>query len=348
MDKFLPGNDDISNLLQQKAEELYRKLRSLPVGNLGLPDYCLQYFKTSHFSRLFFSIETSAHLLYRSIRLLKKLPSDLVIMDYGAGVGSLYLLAKLAGFQKVIYNDHLDDWKLSAVLIANAIGINIDEYIVGDIDETLLLLNRKNISCNIITSRNVIEHIYKPDHFYETISIHQPEAVIYSSTTANYYNPGANIKHYLWHKRWEKVYLKKRKENITGNYLKVNPAKIDQLSKATRGLAGRDIKEAIERYEKTSTLPDYRKHRSNTADPETGVWAEHLMTFKEYRKYIGEEKYTISFEPGFWDSHYKNKIKNGFAAILNALIKLSGKAGIFLAPFIYIVAVPKKNRRNQT
>ena len=58
------------------------------------------------------------------------------------------------------------------------------EYIVGDIDDTLSALNHKNIQCDIITSRNVIEHIYKLDDFYDAIAHAQPEAWIYSSTTA--------------------------------------------------------------------------------------------------------------------------------------------------------------------
>ena len=125
MDLFLPQKDQLSRLIQEKAEELLKKLQDLPVEQLGMPDYCLAYFKGSHFKRLFFSIETSAHLLYNSISLSKKPVQEIVLMDYGAGVGTLYTLAKMIGCNKVIYNDHLSDWKLSAQLIAEAIGVNV-------------------------------------------------------------------------------------------------------------------------------------------------------------------------------------------------------------------------------
>src|SRR5688500_16731849 len=136
-DRFLPQQDQLANLINEQASELHSKLTSLPVEELGLPDHCLYYFKTSHFNRLFFSIETSAHLLYMSIRLQAKPVSGIVIMDYGAGVGTLYMLARMIGCKTVIYNDFLEEWRFSAYKIAGALQIDIDEYILGDIDDTL-------------------------------------------------------------------------------------------------------------------------------------------------------------------------------------------------------------------
>src|ERR671913_194489 len=97
MDIFLPQKDELSRNIQQNAADLLARLQSLPVESLGLPYHCLEYFRSSHFKRLFFSIETSAHLLYRSIILTGKPVSETVIMDYGAGVGTLYMLAKMIG-----------------------------------------------------------------------------------------------------------------------------------------------------------------------------------------------------------------------------------------------------------
>ncbi|HTE28298.1 methyltransferase domain-containing protein, partial [Flavitalea sp.] len=202
MDIFLPQKDALSRTIQDQAADLLKRLTELPVETLGMPQHCLDYFRSSHFKRLFFSIETSAHLLYRSITLKGKPVGETVIMDYGAGVGTLYMLARMIGCKTVIYNDHLEDWKTSALLIAKAIGVNIDEYIVGDIQDTLEILDKKNIQCDIITSRNVIEHIYKLDTFFNTVYSYQPGALIYSSTTANYHNPASHIKHILWHRKW--------------------------------------------------------------------------------------------------------------------------------------------------
>src|SRR5688572_24194551 len=166
MDEFLPQKDRLSKLIQQHAAELYARLKNINADSLGLPYHCLIYYKGSHATRLFFSIETSAHLLYRSIAITNKNVEDIVVMDYGAGVGTLYLLAKMVGCKTVIYNDHLEDWKTSAQKIAESVGISIDEYITGDIDETLQVLSNKGLECDIVVSRNVIEHIYKLTDFY--------------------------------------------------------------------------------------------------------------------------------------------------------------------------------------
>ncbi len=338
MDLFLPQKDQLSRLIQEKAEELLKKLQDLPVEQLGMPDYCLAYFKGSHFKRLFFSIETSAHLLYNSISLSKKPVQEIVLMDYGAGVGTLYTLAKMIGCNKVIYNDHLSDWKLSAQLIAEAIGVNVDEYITGDIDTTLEELSVKNLQCDIITSRNVIEHIYKLEDFYGAIARKQPKALVYSSTTANYNNPGSRIKHTLWHKKWEKEYLKERKSFIAGYAPQLETSIVASLATLTRGMAIQEIKKTVDLYYTSQKLPKPLAIGSNTCDPSNGVWAEHIIPFNEYRKLIDERNYKIHFLPGFWDTHYSKGWKNLMGKILNSVIKLNWNVGILVAPFIYVVA----------
>ena len=341
MDKFLSTSDELSQIIQANAVLLYDKLRTLPVDDLGMPHYCLVYFKGSHFKRLFFSIETSANLLYRSISAVNKPVSEIVIMDYGAGVGTLYTLAKMIGCKKVIYNDYLEDWRNSARLIAEAIGIHTDEYILGDIGETLKTLDQKNIQCDIIASRNVIEHIYKLDEFYLAIAAAQPKTLIYSSTTANSKNPATRIQHRRLHRKWEKIYLPQREQMILQIAPSLDKSRAHQLALHTKGLAGSDINHAVEKYLSSGKLPDPLPHRTNTCNPTNGVWAEHLLRFDEYRKLLGN-RYEVSFEPGFWDTHYQNPLMNMIGKLLNGLIRMNKTMGFFLASFIYVVASPKK------
>ncbi|MHA4844302.1 methyltransferase domain-containing protein [Flavitalea antarctica] len=343
MDTFLPQRDNLSRTIQEQAAVLLERLTVLPVEKLGMPYHCLEYFKSSHFKRLYFSIETSAHLLYRSITLKGKPVHETVIMDYGAGVGTLYMLAKMIGCKTVIYNDHLEDWKKSAMLIANAIGVNIDEYIVGDVQNTLENLATKNIQCDIITSRNVIEHIYKLDTFFSTVYSYQPGALIYSSTTANYHNPASHIKHILWHRKWEKYFLPQRKALIREKIKSISERDLLRLAKATRGLALQDFDNAVKAYQDNGTLPDPSIHHTNTVETGSGVWFEHLLPFDTYRKLVSSAQYDLFFEPGFWDTHNTSKAKNLLGKVLNPVVRASGKSGIKLAPFIYVIAVPKSN-----
>ena len=341
MDKFLPYEDDPGRLINAAATDLYNRLTQVNADKLGMPEHCLAYFKSSHSKRLFFSTETSAHILYRSTMLTSKRIEDIVLMDYGAGVGTLFLLAKMIGCRQVIYSDHLEDWRQSAELIAKAINVHIDHYIVGDIPECLDNLEKLNIMCDVITSRNVLEHIYKPEEFYSSIYRRQYKAIVFSSTTANKKNPAATIKHLFWHKKWEKVFLGKRMVAIERQSPGVATFRKEKLAKATRGLAGDELKNAIEEYRKTGRLPDPRKFGSNTCDPSNGVWAENLLSLKTYRKLIDENKYTVSFAPGFWDTHYRQKYINQAARLLNRIIAKKSSLALMLAPFIYVIARPK-------
>lgn len=343
MDKFLPYDDELGLLIQARASELYYRMRRINADTLGMPPHCLEYFKSSHAGRLFFSIETSAHLLYRSIKMTGKDPAEMVMMDYGAGVGALYLLAKMTGFKKVIYNDHLEDWQKSARLVAEAAGIEIDHYLVGDIEESLADLERLGLTCDLITSRNVIEHIYRLDLFYNAIHRKQPGALIYSSTTANKYNPASVVKHRLWHRKWEKVYKGKRLVVIQWQAPGLSAAKANALAASTRGLAGEDLKEAIEEYRRSGKMQDPSVYGSNTCDPSNGVWAEHLLSEREYRNLINKQFYRLSVEAGFWDTHYASAYKNKLCRLLNRKICRGGKAALRLAPFIYVIASPREN-----
>src|SRR5690606_36601206 len=169
MNRFVPFKDALGEHIQSNAEALFTSMAGLDVKALQLPYHFEQYFIGSHSSRLFFSIETSAHILYHSIKKTGKRVEDVVFLDYGAGVGTLFLLAKKIGCKKVIYSDHLEDWKKSASIIANATATNIDHYIVQDYKECLQELRLLNIKTDIIASRNVVEHIYNLPDFFNTV-----------------------------------------------------------------------------------------------------------------------------------------------------------------------------------
>ena len=340
MDRFLSFTDELGEHINRQAEYLYGKLKNIDVYSLKMPYHCQEYFIGSHSSRLFFSIQTSAHIIYRSIKLLNKKPGDIVFLDYGAGVGTLFLLAKLTGCKKVIYSDHLDDWRKSAEIIANATGIEINSYLVNDYRECLEELKRQEIHCDIIASRNVVEHIYNLSDFFKAVHDYQPAALIFSSTTANIKNPGSVLRHRMIHKRWEKEYLPLRRKIIAEIAPNLNESEYNILAEKTRGLAMQDLKAAVENFIKDKSIPDPSKFRTNTCQPENGLWAENLLSFEEYIKYINPAIYKISFQPGFWDTHYSKTWKNIVGKTFNTIKNLGRTAAFAVAPFIYIIAEP--------
>lgn len=338
MDRFLAFDDELGQRINTGAQELLSRLQKLDIDKLNIPEYCKIYFRGSHADRLFFSIETSAGILYRSLKMLKMQPADVVVMDYGAGVGTLFMLAKMIGCKKVIYNDHLPDWRESAQTMAHALNIDVDEYIEGDIEKTLIELAGKNILCDLVTSRNVIEHIYDLKKFFAIIHRYLPGVLVFSSTTANIYNPASKIKHLLWHRKWEKIYTEQRRKLLRDKYPSLSAQDIQKLVPALRGLATEDFDMAVNNFIATKALPDPSKHRSNTCDCLTGVWAEHLLYFNEYKELIDPTQYELKFEPGFWDTHYVGNWKNAGTAYLNKMIKNGGRTAFRLAPFIYVIA----------
>lgn len=339
MDHFIKPVDELSRLIETQAQVLYHKMSDLPVKELGMSPETLRYYIKSHDNRKFFSVQTAAELLYRSISHIKKSVVELVIMDYGGGVGSLFLLAKMIGCKTVIYNDILPEATAAAQIMSNYLNIPIDFFITGDHKETIRILKENNIHCDIMLSRNVVEHIYSLDNFFYELSNGMPETLVYFSTTANYHNPAMLWYHKKIHGRAEEQYRPKREQLIREKIPGLSNEETQRLALATRGLAAHDLEAAIEKYAESKTLPDPDIHYTNTCDPDSGVWAEHIIPVADYKRIIEPKGYKLAVLPAFWDTHYSSAIKNIFGKSMNFLSKMLGpKGGLKTTAFIYIIA----------
>jgi 2-polyprenyl-3-methyl-5-hydroxy-6-metoxy-1,4-benzoquinol methylase len=342
MDYFVKPVDNLSRLINEKAEKLYLSLKELPLEHLDLSELSKSYFKGCHQQRNFFSVQTAAELLYRSIILKGKPVEETIIMDYGAGVGSLYLLAKMIGCKMVVYNDIMAEMTDAAEKVANYLKITIDLYITADHSGTIEQLNEEGISCDIILSRNVVEHIYDLNDFYKKMSAGQPDALIYFSTTANYQNPAMLLFHKRLHKKHEQVFMPVRKKIISSKLNAISSDELERLAIATRGLAMQDLDNAIEMYRVNGVLPNPDIHYSNTCNPENGVWSEHILPVEDYEKIIATKGYNLTILPAFWDTHYSSALKNIVGKMMNFLTGLFGnKGGLKTTAFIYIIAEKK-------
>lgn len=339
MDYFVKPIDSLSRLINDNAEKLYHKLEALPLEQLKLPKEAEAYYIKCHHERKFFSVQTAAVLLYRSLTLKGTAVEDTIVMDYGAGVGSLYILAKMIGCKKVIYNDIREDMAEVAEIIAKALDVNIDLYIAADHVGTIQQLNENNLSCDIILSRNVVEHIYDLDDFYGSMHEGQRDALIYFSTTANYHNPAMLWYHKRLHKKCEKEYAPVRRAIIENKLKRLSEQELNQLTIATRGLAMYDLDESIENYKNHKTLPNPDKHYTNTCDANTGVWAEHIIPVNDYERIIVSKGYKLTILPAFWDTHYSSSLKNIFGKAMNMVSGMLGdKLGLKTTAFIYVIA----------
>lgn len=342
MDYFIKPADGLSKLINEKARTLFQKLADLPIHELDFPEMALSYYQNHHHQRLFFSIQTAAELLHRSIVMKNKPLEELVIMDYGAGVGSLYLLAKMIGCKMAIYNDIVEDMAKASKITSDFLHIDVDLFIAADHRGTIEQLNRKGISCDIILSRNVVEHIYDLDNFYRDMAYGQPDALLYFSTTANYENPAMLWYHKKLHKIREREYKAKREKIIREFIPELSESELGKVGTATRGLAAEDLTRAIMLYKQSGTLLDPSVYYTNTCDPENGIWAENILPVKDYENIIASKGYKLSVLPAFWDTHYNSFVKNIFGKTMNFITKILGpKGGLRTTAFIYIIAEKK-------
>jgi 2-polyprenyl-3-methyl-5-hydroxy-6-metoxy-1,4-benzoquinol methylase len=338
--EFLSSKDSTAATINKKANSLLKLLNDFDASTLEIAEHFKDYFKDKHLGqRLIFSIQSSAQILYQSIKRSGKNIYELTIVDYGAGLGTLYMLSGMLGFKRIAYNDYLPEWKDTAKAVCDKLNIHIDDYITGDIDEVINYAEANSFEFDIIASRNVIEHIYNLPRFYTLIHQHNKYAVIFSTTTANYQNPVMRLIHYRIHKKVEKnAYFNQRKEAIQKIWPAIIEQQLDELTNKTRGKAKEDFNSAITQYQQQKKIEPVAFLRSNTCDCTTGYWCEHLLKKTEYQYIVTQAGFKIEYTAGFWDTHYKSAAMNFVAKFLNKLILLSGKKGYILSPFVNVIA----------
>lgn len=340
---LLKGDDVLAIAVNQKAAELFTLLQNFDAASLVIDNHFKDYFIQYHLGkRLHFSIENSAHIIYQAVKKTGKGVAQINIADYGAGLGTLYLLAGMMGFKTVVYNDYLPDWKDAAITISKALKIKIDGFVTGDIDAVTKYAAEKSFLFDIIASRNVIEHIYSLDFFYGELLRHNPAAVIFSTTSANFHNPAMRLKHYLLHKKIEKKqYRPLRIKELQKIWLAITDKQTQELADLTRGKAKKDFTDAVEDYKNNKQVIPVKFLRSNTCICTFGYWCEHLLANNEYNAIISEAGYSMDFTAGYWDTNYQSDLMNLLAKFLNKLIILTGKQGILFSPFVNIIAYSK-------
>ncbi len=337
--KFISEVDELSQAINKACNDLLVRVPKLDIDSMPFePDY-KTYFKKCHFDRQYFSLRTGGKLIYQAIKATNKSPNEITLMDYGAGLSSVYLIAKLIGVKQVIYNDLMQDFATPAKAINDALGIPMDLYIVGDTLQACKNLKALNIQCDVIVSRNVIEHVYDLKDFYETLYKFQPQAILYQSTTANWKNPLAHIQHVFFHLKNTEQISRHKANFITSKLPNVEGQTAFKLAKKLRVYGSKELEQMLAYYAQHQSLPKLKKDYTNIANYE-GNWCEHLLPYSAYTKF--SPNYSTVFLPGIWDVHYKNPVKKYFGMFMDTLTKILGKAGVISAGYIFVVSKPKQ------
>ena len=337
---FLHVADELSLLINTKANELFYAFKNFDATKFDTSNTYTDYFLHHHLgNRLFFSIQNSAHILYQGIKKCNQPIHTIIAIDYGAGLGTLFMLGGLLGFKQFDYNDHLPEWQPTAATICTAIGSTISNFITGDIDAVTEFASKQHFKYHLVVSRNVIEHIYDLSNFYRAIFLHNPTAVTYSTTTANYHNIAMRWYHIYIHKKVEKSYVQQRIIQIKKLHPTLNQQQLIQAAKFSKGKGQQDFITTLQHFVTNQPILIDATLRSNTCESIHGVWCEHLLTKKEYAAIIHKAGFAIEYTAGYWDTHYKWSIFNFVATIFNKLIHALGKKnGILLSPFVNVIS----------
>ena len=358
----LPKNYKLLTDINSAAGRLYKKLKKLDIEKLDISDYSKEYL-IKHLINIHGTLRKYSYILCWSLTPSTVSLNKFKFLDYGGGTGMLSLLAKELKIGTVIYNDIYDVSCNDAKTLGRAIGNESDYYLQGDIDDAINFLKKDAIHINAIASYDVIEHIYDIEGFLRKLHFLSERSLnVFLSTGANSLNPikkKALMKQQVeienknrvkkhGHKERDclKAYLKIRGEMITKYNKDLTDNEVKRLAGVTRGVMGTDIYQCVDKYLKTNEFPLEPAHPTNTCDPYTGNWAEHLMDPYCLKEILSQTGFGVEVLGGYW-SPPENSMKSYLGEILNIIIYLFKKQGIKVAPFytIYGTRAAKELRK---
>lgn len=289
--------------------------------------------------------------------ILKDYNSDLknfVWVDYGGGSGIFSLLAKEAGIGTVIYNDIYDISCADVSKTSKALNIAIDHIVCGDTDSLVTYIQKHSITINAITSFDVIEHIYNIEEHFGKLAYLQtaPFTMVYGSgaNPENKWKLKAITKIQLtdeyenkantWgHKERDTLqsFLAVRRNIIQSYAPQLSDANADYLAKATRGLIKEDIEKCVDEFLARGAISYKMEHPTNTCDPLTGNWSEHLIDLYWLAKYLQNLGFSAEVSPGYYPINGP-WINQGIKSIINTWIKFRKRKSMLLAPYYWVVA----------
>lgn len=346
-----PRNPGLLRAIDSAADRLHRKLAALIISEIGLSDYNQRYLRDKLVHPIGV-LQLYGYLLAWALGDCEKPLSEVTVVDYGAGSGVLTMLTKELGVGKVIYNDIYDVSCGDAEKISKRMDCEIADFVCGDIDALVAHQAGQSTPIDAIVSYDVIEHIYDIDSFFRKL----PELAtaplrITLGSGANTRNPAIRKRlvkgHYdaefvdhekKWgHKERDAVrgFLSIRREIITNYDSNLKAEDLLLLAEGTRGLMISDIERAVDEFQERGSISYLPDHPTNTCDPYTGNWAEHLMRTENLERTLGEVGFEARILNGFW-AHSPKQPNRFIKNMLNLGVRALGANGLMLAPY-YVV-----------
>lgn len=282
------------------------------------------------------------------------------------GSGVLSLLAKELGVGKVIYVDIYEGSCNDVGILSNALRLPLDHIICGDVDDLVSFVQDNSIIINSIASYDVLEHIYDVEDHFKTLAALQEDyfRIVYASG-ANIKNPRivrnlqkkqVRAEHENREKIWGhkerdslRAYYDIRKEIIASYAPELDSDEIEQIARTTRGLMTSDTMACVGEYRHQGSISYSNDHPTNTCDPYTGNWCEHLMETDWLEGILRESGYSVKVMAGYFHSSQSQSFpKRIISSLLDNLIRLLGRRSLFIAPYFIIFAERNMQERVST
>jgi hypothetical protein len=340
----------MNTLVADAATALRARLRSTDVRGLDLSPYMANYLLgvlAANVARL----SVYADLLSRA--LADRDPSMTTLVDFGGGHGVLSLLARQAGIANVVYVDVNPVAVEDARRLGRHLDLEASAYLAGDTDLLVAHLGKEGIVPTAFCSNDVIEHVYDLDkHLRDVATLAERGLRLVMASEANGANPRIRrrtVRHQLQVELRGRPstgverpldslrpYRVIRAEIVRDTNPDLSDDEVQQLADRTRGRRRVDIQSAVSHYRQTRTLPTAIPHRTNTCDPETGNWAERLMSPRSLVAVLDGLGLTAQVEAGRYSAF--PGAKGVVAKALNVAIRATGPLGLVLAPYYIVVA----------
>lgn len=351
----------INNSILNASIFLEKKLSNFKLDSIEISDYNKRYFGSLIKNKQSLNLNLDKYSYLLKLALSKYDYNENckpIFLDYGSGHGMMTLLAKQSGlFSKVVYSDIFEQSAIDAKNIASKLNLKSDFYIVGDIHEIIKFSDENLLKFNIMTSYDVLEHIYNIDDFILNLKfIFDSKFSFVMGSGANPLNPLISSrlrKLHLYFENYDRevVYgrkstdttlsLIKQRELIIRDFYSKNKVEFKEnelefLIRNTRGLIVKDIKMYLSDYLVSGVFNYSPDDPTNTCDAFTGNWFERLMNPYDLKNKFKNNFDNIFVNNGFYYSIITNKY---FAPkfLINIVMRLLPKKfAIRLSPF-YII-----------
>lgn len=329
----------LTRKLQAAVNRIFNDMQEINPLDLNISEYNQRYLK-DQLQNLRNSLFRYASIIEAALSQAEKPLADMVFIEYGGGTGFLSLLAKRMRIGTVIYNDIYDVSCKDAKEIARILGCPADHYVQGNIDDLVAFCDEYKLKCDTVGSNDVLEHIYDIDDFCSKLHLlsHEGTTMVHASGANMFFYPyvksvtkkqieveGSDRRKQWGHKERDCLlaYSKERKRIIAQYAPSLSDDEIEQLANVTRGLMGGDIIRAADRYVQNNQLPRPIEHPTNTCDPYTGNWAEHLINPYYLVETLAFNAFDAEVLPLYHNEASGSFIKNLAAKLLNSVIRVS-------------------------